>query len=176
MIRIVNVITEMLGKEVFVLASDETYHAATCVSRQFFIFDSIEDLRDKLSEISANEADDLKLVHGVLSSASVLPLDFDDRTAYVIVANPLEDEDCFLVEGGDTTKHIEEEVTDVMKFGIGDFFHAGIEDVFVLYGYEIPIGLGVPDDELDEEIIDSCLKVAHDVNELEQLALKEKRS
>jgi len=156
----IEVLNMMVGQEVFVIASDEQSHNAADTSREFHICDSIEDLREKMKDLEVQDVDELRVVHGVLTHAAALPPDLKDRTAFVLVASPLDDEDGFMVESGDTLEHVEESVRELIEHGIGYCYDLEIEQIFVVYGYELTIVLSINDDDIDEETLDSCHQVA----------------
>ena len=159
-------ITNMLvGQEVFVLASDELTRAVAN-KREFHIYDSVEDLTEGLKGIPTDLADDLRVVHGVLTRATTLPSDLNGKTAFVIAISNLDEEDGYMVEAGDTVEHVEDTVTDALTSGICGMYDIEIDYIFVVYGYELSIILSVNDDDVDDEVIDTCHQIAEEVDEI----------
>jgi hypothetical protein len=154
----IDVLNMLLGEEVFIAASDESKHEAA-LDRIFKVFDTLPELMEGLKNIDA-EFEDIRVVHGVITPAEALPSDIEDISAFVVVANPLDDQDGFLIDAGDTTDHIEYAVTDVIDNGIAYTHDIDIDYIFVLYGYELSLVFTVDEDEVDDETIDSCKKVA----------------
>jgi len=55
---------------------------------------------------------------------------------------------------------VEESVRELIEHGIGYCYDLEIEQIFVVYGYELTIVLSINDDDIDEETLDSCHQVA----------------
>lgn len=158
----INVLNMLVGQEVFVVASDESTHASIVKERTLYVCDSAEELREKMKELETCDGDELRVIHGVLTHAAALPSDLCEKTAFVLIANAMDEEDGYLVEAGDTVEHIEGTVTDVLKNGVGELDNVEIEEMFVVYGYELQIVLCFNDDDMDEEILDSCHQIAEE--------------
>lgn len=150
----------LVGQEIFVVASEESFHNVHASQREFHVFDNVEELQEKMGELDVNDADEYRVIHGVLTHAAALPTDLKDRTAFVLVIDEADEENGYMVEAGDTVEHVEDSVKDIIENGIGHLYDAEIEQVFVVYGYELTITLSINEDDLDEEVLDACHRVA----------------
>ena len=146
------------------VASDESMHNS--MQKVFKIFESLEDLVEGLATFDVNDADDIRVVHGVMSSAEFLPNDFKSKTAFVVAVDAIDEKNSILVEAGDTPEHVEDSVSDLIRSGIGDINRLEIDDLFVIYGYELPLILSVNAEDVDDEVIDVCHQIEEEVNEV----------
>lgn len=133
-------------------------------------FDSVEDMNKSLNGMHPELSDEIKAYHGVLTSAKYIPKNINKKiTARIIVTNP-RDESESIVYGDEEddveelAESIETLITDNLQSPYEDIT---IDEVSILYGYELDLGFNVDLDSLDEESSDKCKKLVEEVNRIE---------
>lgn len=150
------ILDEYIGEEVFVVAPDESSMDDDSAT-EFYATDDFMEFVENLQ--GKGETDlPLRAVNGVLTKAESIPNDLKGKTPWLIVVNPLDEDMGYLVElyvdgSGDVADAIERTINE--GNGVVD-----IDDIYILYGYELNICLAVNEDELDEESIEECKSVA----------------
>lgn len=151
---------EFIGKEVFVITSEED----TITELNFFI--SAAEADERLKFIEPLDEPETKVFHGILTRADSIPPDITGGTCYILIISMTYDTNCgqgivYQSEcDGDIellAEDIEEAVTTPNYHGV---FVAEIEDVYILYGYEVGTGLCINDETLDEEVVRTCKTIA----------------
>jgi hypothetical protein len=155
---------EYIGKEVFIVAYSEEE-----TTGGVFITDDWEALTTYMNLLSVDCDYDKRVLHGVLTAASVLPQSIMNKNVFVISLNPNKNDEGVCVDLG--TSSVEEVAKCVEKFiteshVIAFDTEVDIDDVFILYGYQLPLCLSVSYSELDEEVIDTCEGMLQEINEI----------
>ena len=144
-----------VGSNIFVFGSEIEDEDPT----ELVFFKKPKDTREYLEQISLHNYANLKLVHGTLSSAVSIPTHLsDDLIGYILLPYANSVGDTFIIETDDlvmleevvnalVTPHriegmppgypTESEIVDALF----DVDEQRIEDIFILYGYEVPVGL-----------------------------------
>ncbi len=159
-----------MGKEVFLLVNDED----TSISIEVCQFDSLKELNTQLAIDSYGNIDeDLRIYHGILIPATFIPKNFEGATPYVYIPNPLgrinisaANEAHFEKIKGDP-KVVATLITELLKektyrFNNGNY-KVTIQDTFLFFGYGLSKVLTVPEEHLDEEIIDRVSKLTNSI-------------
>lgn len=155
-----------LEDEVFIVSSGE--HKA-----EITIFMDFEALSTFLETMSIIEGSRLQVHHGVLCKADVLPSDFKRQRPYIVMFDP----DSINIEGIVIdpacldTKDLAKEIEETVAFGTLQCditSDADISNVFVLYGYQLPIQIGINFEEIDEEVIFTCKSVSDDIESIRE--------
>jgi hypothetical protein len=144
-----------IGREVYIAGLDGDLDTG-----ELGCFDSLSELNDHLSSLNPVSDDNIIVVHGVLTQAEYIPPNIG-RSAFIVIADPKDSaggaiiniEDCNM---GNLVSNIEN------LFGDSDTPFEGLEidNVFILYGYELNLGFCVREDQVDERIFDECEEVA----------------
>lgn len=163
-----NDIKKLLGKEVVVIAGDDT--AFTKIRIYGNVADAGECLKMRDSETNY----DIKAYHGVLSTGEVLPSELDGKECYVMIIHS-----SYFFEGGwrgyvypvETDDDVEELAKEIEN-AIGDktphIYGVRIEDIYVLYGYKLQLGLCINEDLFDEEAIETCKHIVKEVETIKK--------
>lgn len=161
-----------MTKEVFLLVNDDYGALATEVCR----FDSLEELNGQLAIDSYGNLDDeLKPYHGVLVPATFIPNSFKGATPYIYIPNPLgvtniaaANEAHFEKIGGDPAT-VAMLIAELLTEKTYKFDNANcdvtIQDVFLFFGHKLAKVLQIPEDHLDEEIIDRVSNLTDSIDE-----------
>jgi len=150
-----------LNKEVFIAIEDyDTNFKAK-------LTESLEDLQDYLIMLSPEDYQEMKVVHGVITKAKYIPENIRNQKCFIMVLDPgcfidSLDLECTIIEsdsGGDSDV-LAEEIESLVKDATNLIYMPDIEDIFIIYGYTMEVGLYVNTDSADEECIDTCERVA----------------
>lgn len=160
-------LTDFLGEEVFVVTSGEEEDESP-----IHIYSDMYELIEFMKSFSPDTDSDTRVLHGVLTSAEILPSTLKNKSAFVIFLNPVDDKVGYVSESGSTTtKELAMEIETTIAFGDDVFgVRPTIDDVFILYGYQIETCLSIRDDDLDEEAIYTCKKISDDIDEIRESA------
>jgi len=154
---------DYLYKEVYVVGVDVT----TSISGELKICDSFEDLLKHLKTKNASVTSDLRVIHGVLTAAKTIPKELHGRQAFVLLKDPDEDDHGLLLDS-EAEDYIElgEEIKEQLDTGEAASFFFEIEDVFIVYGYEMTLTLSVDEDDVDDDIIEVCMSISNEAKKL----------
>jgi hypothetical protein len=159
----------ILNKEIYLVVDDfDTNLKARLTS-------SIEDLHDHLILLEPEDHPDIKVIHGVITKAKYIPGDMKGQKCFIMILDPgcfidSLDLECTVMEsdsGGDSDV-LAEEIEDLMDSSSHLMYIPDIDDVFIIYGYTMEIGLCVNMDSVDEECIDTCERVAVEIVNMEK--------
>jgi len=154
-----------LYKEVYVVGTD----CAVTISGELTVCGSFESLLNHLKTKNVSINSDLRVLHGVLTSAKSIPKDFKDKQPFLLLEDP-DSKEHGIVRDADADS-CEELATEIMTIldseEVASFFFE-IENVYILYGYELSLAMSVDDDDLDEDIIETCIEVAEEARKLNE--------
>ena len=142
-------------------------------SGELTAYESIDELLLYLKQTNPITEQNLLVIHGALTEATALPEDFKDRSnnIYIIVTDPgdIEAGAIWHSECGGDVDALAAEIEHLIN-NKKPYDKLGIEDVFIMYGYELELGLCVNEDDVDEEIITGCKEIAEEATKLAELA------
>ena len=129
---------------------------------------TFEDLLSHLKTKNASIDSDLRILHGVLTSAQSIPSDLKGRQPFIILKDPNVHDQGILLDSAadDDCKELAAEIERMLESEEVASFFFEIDHVYVLYGYELSLTLAADEDELDEEIISACLEIAEAARKL----------
>lgn len=151
----------ILNKEVFIVIDDFD------TDLEAKLIDSIEDLHEYLITLSPGDCPDIKVINGVITKAKYIPGDIKNQKCFIMVLDPscfIDSPDlrCTIIESdssGDSDM-LAKEIEDIVEDSINLMYVPDIEDIFIIYGYTMELGLCVNTDYADEECIDTCKRIA----------------
>ncbi len=152
-------------EEVYVVGAD---HTVTPFG-ELEIFDSYERLLSHLRTKNISICLDVRVIHGILTSAKSIPKNFYGKQAFILLFDPDGESQGILLDS-DADNDCQELATEIQKLLASEEaggFSFEIDDVYILYGYELNVVMSVDEDDLDEEIISKCKKVADEAAKLE---------
>lgn len=157
-------IDDHLFKEVFVVGIDHI----TASSGELAVYRSFEDLINYLSTKSIAVNSDLRALHGVLTSGKAIPQDFCGRQAFILIVDPESDNHGILIDSDseDDCKGLAAEIEKLLANEEIAANFVEIDNVYILYGYEMNITLSVNEEDIDEDMMGSCAKVGLAAKEL----------
>jgi hypothetical protein len=151
----------LVGEEVYVIFEDWD-HVVDIV-----FCDDLPDAFEYLKLLPPNEFFDTIALHGVLTKAESIPADLISRECFIIIVQPESYQNSAGLKGaviesdaGDSVEVLAEEIEEVINKGGKWDNGIDIEDVFILYGYRIELGICVNEDSIDEENIETCKRVS----------------
>lgn len=162
-----------LNKEVFLIAEDEMNTVELAFHHDMF------EALEHLQTLNPLDNSNTKVYHGILAPAEVLPSSIKGKKCFIVVIDLATGLEGIALEGcvfeSDCDNDISvlaEEVEFIIKDNEYVIFPVDIENIFILYGYPVEVTLGISDEGLDEEDIDTCKKIISEVNEMcEELSL-----
>jgi hypothetical protein len=160
----------LLAREIFIVTGAEEEETTDI----FFTAD-IDALKLHLLYMDPIVDNDIRVLHGMLTSAKCLPPSFHGKSVFLVAIDPKSLKSGCVVESAcDSPGDLAEEIEGVIEQG-GPFnsFVVGIEDIFVFYGYQLSLALTINGDDLDEEVIESCKLIASDIDTVKEVVKKE---
>jgi len=157
-----------VGDEVYIVVAEEA--SITTI----YCYDDIDETLACLAEIDPLEEPETMVFHGVLTKAESIPANIESRHCYVIVVNDyfdlnrvngyLYESDC---ENDADSLALDVEATVANSISGGSIlFGCEIENIFILYGYQLATGLSINRDSLDEETVQTCKTIAEKAIEI----------
>jgi len=161
---------DFVGKEVYVIVPEEG------TISPIYIYTDVEEASIRLAEIDPLDEPETKVFHGVLTKAETIPAEIDNKNCYVIavsVYNGLNRIHGVLYESDckSDPNALAEDIEMTVSNTIHDssiLFACEIEDVYILYGYELSTGLCINRESIDEEIVHACKTIAEKAVEISQ--------
>jgi hypothetical protein len=153
-------IAQYIGKEVFLVVGSEDEEAS-----DIGVFETWGDLVEHLKTLTPTSDPETRVFHGMLTIGEFLPISFRGKSAYVICLDPCENSKGCVVESSSSgPEGLAEEISSVMRLGgqISDT-KIDIDDIYILYGYQLEICLSINDDDIDEEVISTCKEIANEI-------------
>jgi hypothetical protein len=153
-----------LYDEVYVVGPDST----VSIGGDLTVCSSFESLLEYLKTKNVSVNSDLRVVHGVLTSAKSIPKDLKGRQAFILLRDPADDDLGMLLDADadDDYNELGTEIERVLESNEVASFFFEIDDVYILYGYEMSLALSVDEDEIDENIIHDCKSIAIEARKL----------
>ena len=150
-----------LNKEAFIAVEDFD------VNLKVKVTNSMEDLHDYLICLEPNDNPDTKVIHGVITEAKYIPGDIKNQKCFLMVLEPGCTIDSLDLEGiiiesdsGGDSDVLADEIEDLIENPVNLMCVPNIEEIYIIYGYTMEIGLCVNMDTVDEECVDTCEGVA----------------
>lgn len=159
----------LIGKEIFVIVSEED------TTTEISFYENILEAADHLVTIDPIEEPDTKVFHGVLSTAYSIPPDLKHENCYIIIFgagySPTSIQGVIYQcecdnDPGLLAIEIEELVSWQHKTYHNQMFTSDIDDIFILYGYEVGTGLCIDTESIDDEVISTCKTIVLKAKEM----------
>jgi len=159
-----------IGIEIFVVAEDEANFADIELHTDYM------DMIEYLSLLSPEEHQTTKVYHGILMPGSILPSEIKEGVnCYVMALEMTYRQHVAVLKGYVYESDCESDVEGLAK-DIEDMINTNeytasmrttIDDVFVLYGYELELCLSVNADSVkNDEVMEKCKEVAGEVQQV----------
>ena len=158
----------MLYEETYIVGVDNIVTS----SGELTICDSYEQLLDHLKTKNVSICTDLRVIHGVLTSAKSIPKNLKNQHAFIIVVNSENPLHGVILdsESDDNCEELAYEVRTLLKGNVVKSFDFGMDQIFILYGYELNIVMSVDEDDIDENgTMKTCQEVADIARKLDKL-------
>jgi len=160
---------DMLYEEVYIVGVDTTLTP----SGEVVVCDSYEQLLNHLKTKNISICSDLRVIHGVLTSAKSIPKDLKNQQAFIVVMNQENYSHGSIIdsESDDDYEALAYEVRSLLKSWnerTGFFFE--MDQIFILYGYELNIVMSVDEDDVDTgDTMNVCKSIADIAEKLDKL-------
>jgi hypothetical protein len=153
-------ISQYVGKEVFLVVGGEDEETG-----DIGVFETWGDLLEQLKTLTPTTDAETRVFHGILTLGEFIPSSFHGKSVFIICIDPYEDARGNIIEStGGCPADLAEEVSDIMKIGgpLSDM-KIDIDDIYILYGYQLDTCLSINDEALDEEVIATCREIADEI-------------
>ena len=149
-------IKEYLNKPVFLVGNDGTREMG-----ELTVCESFEELNDHLKLRSPASDPNIFILHGIIFSAKYIPGEIEGEV-YIVIQNPADDEMGCIYEtlcecdAGVISRLVMDKIEpkDGLDFS---FENVTIDNIFLMYGYELDPGYSVSEEELDDESLHACV-------------------
>lgn len=159
---------QYINREIFIVSGDDDEEIS-----DIFIAENRIELDEHLASLNPATDGDIRVFHGIITYAEYLPTSFHNKSVYIVVeSNDQPGQGC-VVEGGETPEEVAREIESIiissspMTYG-----NLSIDDIYILYGYQIGLGIAIDEEDLDEEKILSCEIIADEIIDVEKASLK----
>ena len=147
-----------MNKEVFVLGVEEEVMDSGPLVAFINMDDLIFYMKDEVTPSTDNE---ICVLHGILSSAETLPNDLKNSTAFVLIeSSDIEEAGLIMTESFDEVNNLIKAIENIVDKNMGSISSVDIKSIYILYGYEIKTIMSIDEEDIDEEIIDTCKEIA----------------
>lgn len=150
------------NKEIFLVYNEEDNNKGSPI--EIYITSEFMELVDHINKLTPSLDFSIKILHGILTNASVLPKNLRGRSVFIIADDVSVLNHALILEP-------EAQSDEDLAIAINSLLVHGkfiksldIDNIYILYGYEISTILSLNEEEIDEEIIDTCQKIINDVN------------
>lgn len=153
-------LSKYVGKEVFLVIGSEDEEIG-----DIGVFENWVDLVEQLKTLTPASDPETRVFHGILTLGEFIPSSFHGKSAFIVCIEPYEDSKGNIIEStGGSPADLAEEISGLMSLGgVRSGMRVDIDDIYILYGYQIEPCLSVNDDELDDEIIAVCNEIADEI-------------
>jgi len=158
-------IDSFYGDEIYILCADEDRETHGLLK----IFERLSRLQGYMATLNVDQAKELRVLHGILTPARYLPSSLRGKSSFLVIQNRTDAEKGLVFETtsscvGDLAGDISSVVENAGSIALTDF--DSIDDLAILWGYEVQICLTIDEDELDEEALDGCIAISAEVKEI----------
>ena len=167
------------NKEIFLTYSEEGNNNQHGASVEVFVTTELMVLVEYLKRLTTSLDYDAVVLHGVLTKAASIPRNLRGKKAFIILEDIYNADQALVLEAGvQSDKGLAEKINALID---GDDKHLAplpwrnyavdidIDDVYILYGYEVSVILSLDEEEIDDEVIDTCKKIAKDAATIDML-------
>jgi hypothetical protein len=118
---------------------------------------SFENLVESLSKKSHMSGSEIRVLHGILTPARVVPSRLRGRQAFIIIVD--EDSKYGSAFDSDADDSCDELAAEIEAIANNSDIRPDIDDIFILYGYELGLTLSVSEDDINEDVMQRCAAV-----------------
>ena len=157
-------ITSVIGQEVFIIGPDTQLTSGG----ELRVFDDFGDVSDFLLNKDAKLTTDIRALHGILATAEIIPSNLRGSTIFIIIINPeSRDEGILLESSADCGQELADEIKTIIKEP-DEFtnFEYEIDDVFLLFGYEMSLVLTLDEKDISNKLMETSDAVYTDIEKL----------
>lgn len=152
-----------LFKEVFITGPDYARSSSGTLS----VFDTLEDLVEYLRGKMISISSGVRVLHGYLTPAAVIPKNLRKCVPFIIVEDPtFEGQGMIHDSDGEDYEDVAMEIESVLDREEVASSFADISHIFILYGYELSVVMTVDEEELSENRIKLSAEVSEDAKKL----------
>lgn len=158
-------LSDKLFKEVYVVGADHIVSS----SGPLKAFENLEDLLGFLAKKNVSTNSDLRVLHGYLTPAAVIPRELGNCNPYILIEDPYSLGNGLIFEAdAEDFEELAEEVEEALQSQEVSAFFAEMENAYLFYGYELNVVLSVNEEDLDDDrmkIFEFVSTIAKDIYE-----------
>lgn len=128
------------------------------------VFSTLEDLHKFLASKNVTTSSDLRVIHGFLTPATVIPKSLGENVAvYIVLEDPYELGKGVMLDADNTDDYEElaEEVESAVQGDETSSFVAEMESTYLLFGYEVNVVMWIDEGDLDAKRLIKAANVAN---------------
>lgn len=159
-------VTELLsyveGKEVFIVGPEEDE-----IKGELLVFTGLDNMQEYLLSKGPGVESEIRILHGIVTSAQSLPEDISFRglQTYILVDDDINvDRGLIITLENDDTESLASIIEDLVLSGgtVTNLQGQDIDNIKILYGYEIDLGLSIDPDNIKDDIIQTGLSILNE--------------
>jgi len=160
-------LSNLLYEEVYIVGVDTT----TTPSGELTVCGSYERLITHLKTKNISICSDLRVIHGVLTSAKSVPKELKNQQAFIIAIDQENHSHGVILDSeSDNYKELSYEISSLLQGNKVTSFFLEIDQIFILYGYELSVVMSIDEDDIDTGlVIDACKEIAEVAEKLDKL-------
>lgn len=157
-----NLLQEFDKENIFIIGIDGTRSTG-----DIEVCESFQELNEYLGSLNTETETDIIVLHGIISSAKYIPAEIG-RNVYLIIQDPdAPGSGCIYETDYPDSNDLDAIITDIIKAGDDHYQLLDIDNVFIMYGYQLNTGYSVIEEELDEQVFEECKVVARGIKDVE---------
>lgn len=159
-------LSQLDGQEIFVAGPEEDE-----VKGDLQVFTEFEELQKHLLSKGPGIESEIRILHGIVTSANALPEDVNFRgvDTYILVDDDINVDRGLIITFDDTeTADLAGIIEDLVASGgtIQGLSGQDIDNIRILYGYELTLGLSVDPDDIDSNKIQKGMTILDESKQL----------
>ncbi len=152
------------NREIFLVYNTDEH--LSDLSAKIYITSELMDAINYINKLTPSLDFRTKILHGILTKATTLSKNLRGKTAFIITNDIYETQQAAIEE---SNAQSDKELAESVDMALLCSQSSDIDDIYILYGYEISIILTLDEEGLDEEVIDTCQKIVSDIKRIEAL-------
>jgi len=153
-----SVLADSLYEEVYIVGVDTTITP----SGELTVCGSYEQLITHLKTKNISICSDLRVIHGVLTSAKTIPKELKNQQPFIVIISQENHSRGTIYDSeSDNYEELAYEISSLLKRNDMVNFLFEMDHIFVVYGYELSIVMSVDEDDIDAgDTIEKCKEIA----------------
>lgn len=152
-------IEDFVGEEVYIFTEMST-SVFNLSFGNIFINNYVVEIASYAADCKLNDDKNMGAIHGIIQPATYIPEDIVDIQVYVLVSDETGQFAATLPMSEGTTADTLANTISSLVSGFDGDLPIPIEQIFIVYGYELPVRLLVDEDDADDEKFEQCKRAS----------------